>query len=41
MKKIKGSKKDKPDLPETVGGVTGEEVVVEEYLSAVQFLGYL
>ena len=31
MKKIKGSKKDRPDLPETVGGVTGEEVVVEEF----------
>ena len=31
MKKVKGDKKDRPDLPETVGDVTGEELVVDKF----------
>ena len=31
MKKIKGSKKDSDGLPESVGGVSGEDSIVEEF----------
>ena len=31
MKKIKGSKKDQGDLPDSVGGVSGEEHIVEKF----------
>ena len=31
MKKVKGCKKDRPDLPETVGDVTGEDLVVDKF----------
>ena len=31
MKKLKGGKKDKCDLPENVGGVSGEKNIVEKF----------
>ena len=31
MKKIKGSKKDSDSLPDSVGGVSGEHSIVEEF----------
>ena len=31
MKKIKGTNKDTSDLPSTVGGVSGEENIVEKF----------
>ena len=31
MRKIKGGKKDRPDLPETVGDATGEDLIVDRF----------
>ena len=31
MKKIKGSKKTNDDLPDIVAGVSGEDLIVEEF----------